>query len=154
MSTIHLEPWNVGIVEKWVWKNETLRKCLPALLLLFIVLIGYIPAMQGGFIWDDDRYVTENRVLTEKGGLVRIWLELGATIQYYPMVFTTFWVERQLWGLNPTGYHLVNIVLHLCCALLLWAVLHRLGFPAACGDCHREFRQVHRQDQERPPGGP
>jgi len=100
-------------------------------LLLFITLTCYEPAMQGGFIWDDDRYVTENPVLTSTDGLARIWLELGSTIQYYPMVFTSFWVEYRLWGLNPTGFHVVNVLLHALGAVLLWRVLRLLKVPCA-----------------------
>ena len=37
--------------------------------LLLAVLIAYIPAMQGGFIWDDDFYVTENKTLRTTEGL-------------------------------------------------------------------------------------
>ena len=106
-------------MERRVLKKETLRKCIPGLFLLMMVLFCYIPALQGGFIWDDDRYVTANSVLTVKGGLARIWTELGATIQYYPMVFTTFWVEHQIWGFNPTGYHVVNVLLHALLSVLI-----------------------------------
>jgi tetratricopeptide (TPR) repeat protein len=100
-------------------------------LLLLITVIAYIPATRGGFIWDDDDYVTENRTLRSAAGLYRIWFELGANRQYYPMTHTTFWVEYHLWELNPFGYHLVNVLLHGLGAVLLWLVLSRLSVPAA-----------------------
>ena len=108
-----------------------LKNCLPGVLLLFITLFCYIPAMQCGFIWDDDAYVTENPVLRTGEGLIRIWLDLGSTDQYYPMVFTSFWIEYRLWGLNPVGFHVVNIVLHAVGAVLLWRVLRLLKVPYA-----------------------
>ena len=110
-----------------VWRNGV----LPAILLAAAVLVVYLPAIEGGYIWDDNRYVTENPVLPQDDGLVRIWTELGATIQYYPMVFTTFWLEYRLWGLDPLGFHLTNVVLHLLSALLLWRILRRLAVPGA-----------------------
>lgn len=110
-----------------MWRDRV----LPALLLTAAVLLAYLPAIDGGYIWDDNRYVTENPVLPHDDGLVRIWTELGATIQYYPMVFTTFWFEYRLWDLDPMGYHLTNVLLHLLSALLLWRILRRLAVPGA-----------------------
>jgi len=94
-------------------------------------LIAYVPAMRGGFVWDDDYYVTHNRALRDIDGLVRIWLVPGTTPQYYPLVHTTFWLEYHLWGQRPAGYHIVNVLLHIAGALLLWLVLQRLAVPGA-----------------------
>lgn len=94
-------------------------------------MAAYIPATRGGFIWDDDNHVTENMTLRSTDGLGRIWLEPGATPQYYPLVFTSFWVEYRIWGLEPFGYHTVNILLHALNAVFLWAVLTRLRIPGA-----------------------
>ena len=95
--------------------------------ILACTLLAYLPALQGGYVWDDDRYVTDNLTLRSVEGLARIWGEIGAVPQYYPIVHTTFWVEYHLWGLEPLGYHLDNVLLHACNALLLWFVLRRLG---------------------------
>ncbi len=101
------------------------------LLLALVTVAAYIPATGAGFIWDDDDYVSENRALRDGNGLARIWLELGATPQYYPLTFTTFWAEYRLWGLNSTGYHATNIILHACSAILLWVILRALALPGA-----------------------
>src|SRR6185295_4339407 len=107
------------------------RRALPALLLLAITVVAYLPVLSAGFIWDDDDYVTQNALLQQPGGLSRIWTEVGATSQYYPLVFTSFWIENKLWGLDPTGYHLTNVLLHALAAILLWRVLLRLRIPGA-----------------------
>jgi tetratricopeptide (TPR) repeat protein len=99
--------------------------------LVLIVLAAYAPVWQAGFIWDDNQHVTESLPLRDLSGLGRIWLQPRATPQYYPLVHTTFWVEYHLWGLNPLGYHLVNVLLHAANALLLWRVLRRLAVPGA-----------------------
>lgn len=96
-----------------------------------LVVIGYIPALRCGFIWDDDLYVTGNATLRDGAGLNRIWLEVGATPQYYPLVFTTFWLERRVWGIAPASYHLTNVLLHAATAVLLFAALRRLRVPGA-----------------------
>ena len=110
------------------------RRMLPVWqggLIVFLVFLAYLPALRGGFIWDDDAYVTQNPTLHDLGGLRRIWFEVGAVPQYYPMVHTTFWLEYHLWGLNPVGYHLINVLLHAIAAILLWQVLLRLQVRGA-----------------------
>jgi tetratricopeptide (TPR) repeat protein len=106
------------------------RRSFWAALIVTAVLIAYLPALGAGFIWDDDRYVTRNRTLHDSAGLKRIWFEIGATPQYYPLVFTTFWIERRFWGIEQaTGYHVTNVLLHAANAVLLWIVLSRLNVP-------------------------
>lgn len=100
-------------------------------LIVLLTLLVYVPAITGGFIWDDDFYVTGNETLRSAGGLLRIWAEPGAVPQYYPMVHTTYWLEYRLWGLDPYGYHLVNVLLHAAAAVLLWILLRRLSVPGA-----------------------
>ncbi len=51
------------------------------LALLGLTLFVYRPAWHGGFIWDDDRYVTNNPLLSGPDGLRRIWFSLEAPSQ-------------------------------------------------------------------------
>jgi tetratricopeptide (TPR) repeat protein len=90
-----------------------------------LTLFAYQPAWNGGFIWDDDGHITKQTLRTA-AGLLRIWFEPGATQQYYPVVHSAFWLQFHAWGLDPLGYHLVNIVLHAGSACLLGAILRRL----------------------------
>jgi tetratricopeptide (TPR) repeat protein len=94
------------------------------------VLVAYLPAASGTFLWDDDAHVTRPE-LRALGGLWRIWTDFGATQQYYPLLHTAFWVEHRLWGNAAAGYHLVNIVLHGLSAVLLLRILRRLEIPGA-----------------------
>ena len=110
--------------------NRSLRygHWLLACLLLTATLVVYIPVIQhGGFIWDDDAYVTDNPVLNRPGGFRALWFYPDATPQYYPLVFTSFWVEYHLWGLSSMGYHVTNVLLHVLVAWILWRVLEKLG---------------------------
>ena len=102
-----------------------------ALILAVVTIFVYLPAWNGGFIWDDDQYVTKNPLLTATDGLWRIWFSLDSPSQYFPLTYTTLSIERALWGLDPTGYHWVNILLHVANALLLWRLLTRLAIPGA-----------------------
>ena len=73
--------------------------------------IVYYPFLQNFFIWDDDLYLTENPYLNNIEGLKTVWFNLRAMPQYYPLVFTSFWMENKVWGLDPFGYHFNNISL-------------------------------------------
>jgi len=101
------------------------------LILVAATVTSYRPAWHAGFIWDDDDYVVKNELLTAPDGLKRIWFSLDSPSQYFPLTYTTFRIERRVWGLNPTGYHCVNILLHSLNALLIWRLLLRLGVPGA-----------------------
>jgi tetratricopeptide (TPR) repeat protein len=101
------------------------------MLLVAVTLVAYLPALLGQFVWDDDKYVTNNLLLRSLQGLWQIWFVPGATVQYYPLTFTSFWVDYHLWQLNPLGYHLINILLQALNAILLWTVLRRLDVPGA-----------------------
>jgi tetratricopeptide (TPR) repeat protein len=107
------------------------RPGIQIVLLAAITLAAYYPVLTSGFIWDDDDYVLNNRTLRTAAGLWDIWFTPHATRQYYPLVHTTFWAEYHLWKLDPLGYHLVNVLLHIGGALLFWAVLRRLGLAGA-----------------------
>lgn len=102
-----------------------------ALLLLLSVALAYWPALDAGFVWDDDDYVTQNPVLRTPAGIWRIWFQPLSLPQYYPLVHSTFWLEYRLWGPSPLGYHAVNLLLHAGAATLLWRLLVRLAVPGA-----------------------
>jgi tetratricopeptide (TPR) repeat protein len=107
------------------------RPVVLALGLLLLTLLSYLPALDNGFVWDDDDYVTANATLRSADGLRRIWLEPGAVPQYYPLTFTTLWLNYQIGGLEPFGYHLTNVLLHALAAILAWLGLRALGVPGA-----------------------
>ena len=100
-----------------------------SLALLGALLLVYYPALSGGFIWDDDAHLTANPCIVGPLGLSDVWTSAHARI--CPLVQTTFWLEYQLWGLNPLPYHLVNVLMHAAAAMVLWRVLVRLRVPGA-----------------------
>jgi tetratricopeptide (TPR) repeat protein len=96
-----------------------------------VLVIAYLPALQGDFVWDDDDYVSANPTLRTTEGLRAIWLDPTATPQYYPLVHTSYWLEYRLWGLAPAGYHVTNLALHAAATVVLWRVLLLLGISGA-----------------------
>jgi protein O-mannosyl-transferase len=98
-------------------------------LIALAVVLCYFPSLRGKFLWDDDR-LAANPFLGMPGALARIWTP-GGMLQFYPVTFTSFWIERRLWGLDPIGFHCVNLALHVANALLAAVCLKRLGARAA-----------------------
>jgi protein O-mannosyl-transferase len=110
--------------------SPDLRPWLVCAALVLATLAAYSPAWNGGLLWDDESHVTK-AALRSLDGLRRIWLELGATAQYYPLLHSAFWLQHRLWGDATLGYHLVNVLLHALSSCLLLALLRRLGVPGA-----------------------
>ena len=93
-------------------------------------LIAYWPALRGGLLWDDANHLTALE-LRSFHGLWRIWFDLGATQQYYPLLHTAFWIEHRIWGDAVLGYHVTNIALHAISACLVVMIVRRLSLPGA-----------------------
>src|SRR5580692_10493735 len=109
-------------------RDFCVHKLWAGLLVFIVTLLVYYPAVRGGFIWDDDAHVTRPD-LRSLHGLWRIWFDIHATQQYYPLLHSAFWVEHRLWGDAVAGYHLVNVLLHVASALLVVAIVRRLSLP-------------------------
>ncbi len=111
-------------------RRRELPAWLPALLLMAAALAAYLRVWHAGYIWDDDAHLTRPDLATLHG-LWRIWSEPGATQQYYPVLYSAFWLELRLWGYAAAGYHGINVVLHGLAAWLLLLALRRLSVPGA-----------------------
>ena len=99
-------------------------------LMLCATLVAYLPALRGGLLWDDNMHVTQAE-LRSLHGLWRIWFDLGATQQYYPLLHSAFWLEHRIWGDAVLGYHLTNVALHAASACLVVMIVRRLSLPGA-----------------------
>ncbi|HUB66731.1 MAG TPA: tetratricopeptide repeat protein [Candidatus Methylacidiphilales bacterium] len=102
---------------------------LRRLALVLAVILTYTPVWPSGFVWDDKSLITANPCIVGPLGLKEIWTTRAADI--CPLVLTTVWLEHALWGLAPLPYHLVNVLLHAACAVLLWEILRKLQIPGA-----------------------
>jgi len=107
-----------------------LRVLAGAAIIVVATCIAYYPSLGGGFILDDNVNLTDSALIKASDGLYRFWLTMEP-IDYWPMFNTTLWLEWRLWGLNPTGYHVTNLLLHIAEALLIWAILWKLSIPGA-----------------------
>ena len=78
---------------------------------------------------DDDLFVGESHLILPSG-LAKIWCSAECT-EFYPASYSGFWIEWRLWAMNPVGYHVFSLVLHIAEALLIWTVLRKLSIPGA-----------------------
>src|SRR5687768_2621885 len=101
------------------------RDCILGALLFVATFVAYHPALHGERLLDDDVHITRPE-LQSLAGLARIWTDVGATQQYYPVLHTAFWLEHRAWGDAVLGYHLVNVLLHAAAALLVVALMRNL----------------------------
>ena len=115
------------------WVASRNQTELLTLALWPLVLLVYLPAMLSvDFIWDD--FVIGTDTVRTLAGLRHIWLspaDIPAEGHYWPLTYTSFWLEHKLWGGNASGYHATNVLLHLANTLLLWHLLRRFTVPGA-----------------------
>ena len=110
------------------------RDALAVLAFALLTGVCYLPAMLwGGLIWDDFIWYRSPAV-QEWSGLGTIWSwppRIVREAHYWPLTYTSFWLEHKIWGLAPAGYHVANVLLHLLNSLLVWRLLLRLAVPGA-----------------------
>ncbi|HUB66555.1 MAG TPA: tetratricopeptide repeat protein [Candidatus Methylacidiphilales bacterium] len=97
--------------------------------LVLAIILAYTPVWRAGYIWDDNTFITANPCIVGPLGLKEIWTTRAADI--CPLTLTVVWLEHALWGLTALPYHLVNVLLHAACAVLLWQVLRSLHVAGA-----------------------
>jgi tetratricopeptide (TPR) repeat protein len=110
-------------------REETYRDWFYGFLLIGVILFVYARVWHAGFIWDDESHLTQNPCIVGPLGLKDIWTSSQAV--YYPLVLTTFWTLHKFVGLNPSPYHILNMLLHAASAVLLWRILRQLHVRGA-----------------------
>jgi protein O-mannosyl-transferase len=120
--------------------TETTGQIFPlpwANLLVFLVLILAVCGVYGnslfnGFVWDDHDIIIDNPVNRDLSNIPAIINSADSTLSghqknyYRPLNRFTYMLDYQLYGLNPLGYHMENIVFHLLNAFLVYLLVVRL----------------------------
>jgi protein O-mannosyl-transferase len=87
-------------------------------LIVLATLAAYSDSFHGPFIFDDDNFVTQRSAQ-------KLWPIWPALFGARPVVQLTFALNYRLGGLDPTGYHIFNVAVHLLAALALFGVVRR-----------------------------
>ncbi len=100
-----------------------------AIVLATVTLLVYLPVLRNGFVnYDDPDYILNNPHV--KAGLT--WSGIAWAFQsteadnWHPLTWISHMADCQIFGLNPAGHHLVNVLLHAANTLLLFVLLNRL----------------------------
>ena len=91
-------------------------------MLVLATVVCYLPSLTGGFLWDDRAVLTNDPLMKSAAGLWKIWFST-IPYDYYPVNYTSLWLEWHLWGADPLGYRIVNLAWHIGSAFLFWRLL-------------------------------
>lgn len=109
-------------------KNISERSLIYAAAFLcgFITLLSYLPALGNGFVeWDDLDYIINNRSIRSLSAeFIKNSFTTPVLANWHPLTMLSYAVDYRIWGLDPLGFHLTNIVLHsaVTAAVLVLAV--------------------------------
>ena len=105
-------------VEAW-----TARWTIPVAIAL-VTIVAFLPVLRNGFVaWDDDKNFVENPHFRGLGLEQLRWMWTTFHMGHYvPLSWMTLGFDYELWGMNPTGYHLTNLLLHAASAVVVYFV--------------------------------
>ncbi len=104
---------------------------LLSLLFVLGALAMYVPALNGEFIWDDvEVYIVKNQLLRDPWGLYKFWFT-NEPLDYFPLTYTTFWLEWQLVEDHTLLYHLNNVLIHAATSVGVYLLMKQLNVPWA-----------------------
>jgi tetratricopeptide (TPR) repeat protein len=92
-----------------------------------VTFLSFLPALRGGFSWDDFPNFVENQQYRGLGWRELRWM-FTTTLQghYVPVTWVSFGLSYVIGGMKPWGYHLVSVALHAANAALFYFVSRRL----------------------------
>jgi tetratricopeptide (TPR) repeat protein len=104
------------------------RPTLIAALVAVATFVAFSPAIQNAFVaWDDEVLFTTNEHYRGLGGPQLRWMFTTILMGHYvPITWLTHGLDYVLWGMDPAGYHLTNVVVHAANAALFYFVALRL----------------------------
>ncbi|MFH1202627.1 MAG: tetratricopeptide repeat protein [Candidatus Omnitrophota bacterium] len=110
----------------------TKRLTLPIALIILVGLSAYSNSLFNPFIWDDEALIVGNYLIKDIRYLPQIFTKdlFFATTEisffYRPLQSLSFMLDFHLFGLNPWGFHLTNILLHIFNAILIYFIFLEL----------------------------
>ena len=100
---------------------------LVPVLIAVVTFATFLPALHNQFVnWDDDKNFLENPHYRGLGWTQLSWMWTTHMGHYIPLTWMTFGLDYLLWGMNPRGYHVTNLLLHAANAVVFFFITRRL----------------------------
>ena len=138
---VELGPWSETVVimlllvrftKDFITMIDPQKKLLYRCAFIAILLVAvYSSTLTNRFVWDDLDVIVKNRLLESFTNLPKLFFYEdrtgdGLTGYYRPVTYISFLIDRSIWGLNPVGFNITNIILHIVAVLLFYRVLFAL----------------------------
>jgi len=92
-----------------------------------LLLAVYGNTLNHSFVWDDHDIIVDNPQLEKLTNIPSLFLSEdrieGSSGYYRPLTYVSFALDRAVWGLNPVGFNITNLLLHILVALLFYQVV-------------------------------
>jgi len=114
---------------------------LASSLVALVTIAAFLPTLHNQFVnWDDDVNFLDNPHYRGLGGAHLRWMWTTFHMAHYiPLTWMTLGMDYVLWGMNPVGYHLTSLLLHVTSAVVFFFLARRLltlALPLASGRGH------------------
>lgn len=93
-----------------------------------LTIVAFLPVLRNGFVsWDDDKNFVENPHFRGLGLDQLRWMWTTFHMGHYvPLSWMTLGLDYEVWGMNPTGYHLTSLLLHAANAVVVYFLARAL----------------------------
>ncbi|MFU8806299.1 MAG: tetratricopeptide repeat protein [Bradymonadaceae bacterium] len=95
--------------------------------LVLFTLLAYGPSLDGGWIADDPILIVQNTCTHGIENIPSIIRQEAGSCNYRPLRYISYAIDHSIWGLNPWGYRLTNLLIHFGSIILVYLLLLRLG---------------------------
>jgi len=127
------EPINYLLLQRWTSR-------LVSVLIAVVTFAAFLPTLQNQFVaWDDGKNLLNNYHYRGLGWTQLRWMWTTHRGHYIPLTWMTFGLDYLLWGMNPVGYHLTNLLLHVANAVVFFFVVRRLLTRALSSPSERGY---------------
>jgi tetratricopeptide (TPR) repeat protein len=108
--------------------KKTHKILLAISLIIIAASVVYMPAIQNGFVWDDETYIVTNKMIQElsPANIEKIFTTFFFG-NYHPLTLLSFALEYHFFDLNPSAYHATNIIIHLMNCILVFLLIYILS---------------------------